>query len=70
MDVMLHLSDLASLAHNERRITITERLRREVPEVMAKYKFHDFDQRKFESDLSSWLDSLPPNKSFERTREG
>jgi hypothetical protein len=70
MDVMLHLPDMVPLAHNERRNTIIACLQREIPEVLNKYKFHNFDQRKFENELRSWFAALPPNTSLERTREG
>jgi len=57
MDVMLHLPDMIPLAHNERRSAIVVRLQREIPEVLTKYKFHDFDQPKFENELRSWFAS-------------
>ncbi len=58
MDVMLQLSDMISLAHNERRRVIIERLSREIPEVLTEYKFRDFDQPRFESELRAWFSSI------------
>ena len=59
MDVMLHLPDLIPLAHAERRRAIVQRLEQEIPEVLTKYEFRDFDQPRFESDLHDWFTSLP-----------
>src|SRR5688572_19040015 len=55
MDVMLHLSDMIPLTHDERRSVIVQRLEQEIPEVLTKYAFRDFDQSRFESDLHEWF---------------
>jgi hypothetical protein len=58
MDVMLHLPDMIPLRHDERRRVVIQRLVREIPEVLAKYEFRDFDQTRFESDLRAWFSSI------------
>ena len=58
MDVMLHLPDMIPLTHDERRRVIVQRLLLEIPEVLTKYAFRDFDQPGFESDLRAWLSTF------------
>jgi hypothetical protein len=58
MDVMLHLPDMIPLTHGERRRAIMQRLEQEIPEVLTKYAFRDFDQPRFESDLHDWFTSV------------
>jgi hypothetical protein len=58
VDVMLHLPDMVPLTHGERRRAVMQRLEQEIPEVLTKYEFQDFDQPKFESDLRDWFISV------------
>ncbi len=58
MDVMLHLPDMIPLTHDERRRVIVQRLLLEIPEVLRKYAFRDFDQPRFETDLRAWLSTF------------
>ena len=58
MDVMLHLPDMIPVTHDERRRAIVQRLEQEIPEVLTKYEFPDFDQHRFESDLRDWFASV------------
>jgi hypothetical protein len=58
MDVMLHLPDMIPLTHDERRRVIVQRLLFEIPEVLTKYAFRDFDQPRFESDLRAWFSTF------------
>lgn len=58
MDVMLHLPDMIPLTHDERQRVIVQRLELEIPEVLTKYAFRDFDQSRFESDLRAWFSTV------------
>lgn len=58
MDVMLHLPDMIPLSHDERRRVIIQRLEMEIPQVLSKYAFRDFDQPRFESDLRAWFSTV------------
>ena len=58
MDVMLHLPDMIPLTHDERRSVIVQRLEQEIPDVLTKYEFPDFDQTRFESDLREWFTTV------------
>jgi len=58
MDIMLHLPEMISLTHAERRRTIVQRLEQEIPEVLTKYAFQDFDQPRFERDVHDWFTSV------------
>ena len=55
LDVMLHLPELIPLLHEERRSIIMERLEREIPEILSKYNFNNFERPRFESDLHEWF---------------
>ncbi len=43
------------LDHESRRRIIAEKIVTEVPLVLKKYKFKDFDLRRFSQDLSDWF---------------
>jgi hypothetical protein len=58
MDVMLHLPDMIPLPHEERRRVIIQKLEWEIPEVLTKYDFPNFDQTRFESDLRAWFAAI------------
>ncbi|PYJ51171.1 MAG: hypothetical protein DME83_07865 [Verrucomicrobia bacterium] len=58
MDVILHLPEMIPLTHDERRRVILQRLELEIPEVLTKYEFRDFDRARFESDMHDWFTSV------------
>jgi len=55
MDVMLHLPEMIPLPHEERRGIIIDRLEQEIPEILNKYDFDNFDRSRFNSDLHEWF---------------
>ena len=55
MDVMLHLPEMIGFTHDDRRHVIMSRLEQEIPEIIDKYDFADFDRAKFDSDLCEWF---------------
>ena len=55
MDIMLDLEQMMQLDHESRRKIIAEKIVTEVPLVLRKYKFKDFDLPRFSKDLSDWF---------------
>ena len=55
MDIMLDLEQMMQLDHESRRKIIAEKIVTEVPLVLKKYKFKDFDLPRFSKDLSDWF---------------
>ena len=64
IDVMLDFESMVMAATTERRLRVVgAALLSEVPRVIAKYKFRNFDLSRFASDLRSWFELngwLPP----------
>jgi len=57
MDIMLDLDEMMAATPKIRQKILVERLLKEVPETLAKYKFPDFDFNRFVADLTSWIAS-------------
>jgi len=55
MDIMLDLEQMMQLDHESRRKIIAEKIVTELPLVLKKYKFKDFDLPRFSQDLSDWF---------------
>jgi len=55
MDVMLDLPEMIALTHDGRRRVIMSKLEREIPKILNKYDFADFDRTRFETDLCDWF---------------
>ncbi|SRR6266581_3315421 len=55
MDIMLDLEQMMQVDHESRRKIIAEKIATEVPLVLKKYKFKDFDLPRFSQDLSDWF---------------
>ena len=55
MDIMLDLEQMMQLDHESRRKIIAAKIVAEVPLVLKKYKFKDFDLPRFSQDLSDWF---------------
>ena len=51
MDIMLDLAEMKRVDRSRRKTLVTERLIREVPEVLSKYKISDFDSARFIEDF-------------------
>ena len=51
MDIMLKLNDFIEATHQKRRELVAENILKEVPKVLKKYNFKDFEYDKFISDL-------------------
>ncbi len=57
LDVMLDLPQMKAADNAMRKRIVTERLSKEVPEVVSQYKISDFDAAGFISDLKAWIAS-------------
>ncbi len=55
LDIMLNLNQFKELEQTERNRLVSQRLFRELPPIIAKYKLESFDLEKFEKDLQKWL---------------
>jgi hypothetical protein len=55
MDIMLDYEHMTTTDTAGRKRYVAEKLVNEVPQIIAKYKFRDFDLKRFSSDLSHWF---------------
>ena len=55
IDIMLDYNLFIQIDQGEKKKIIAQRLLTEVPSIIARYKFPDFDLPKFESDMKMWL---------------
>ena len=55
-DIMLGYEHMTTTATAGRKRYVAEKLINEVPQIIAKYKFRDFDLKRFSSDLSHWFE--------------
>ena len=55
LDIMLDLNQIRTASPSARKRFVVERLSSEIPELLKKYRFLDFDEAKFVDDLRSWL---------------
>jgi len=55
-DIMLDLEQMKGADAVTRKRIIAEKLVNEVPQIVAKYKFKDFDLKRFSFDLRSWFE--------------
>lgn len=56
MDIMLDLNVMKRLDAEARRGLVAEKMSIEVPQIVAKYKFKDFDLKRFSVDLRGWFE--------------
>ena len=56
VDLMLDLNVMKCLDAGARRRLVAEKISTEVPQIVAKYKFKDFDLKRFSSDLRGWFE--------------
>lgn len=52
MDIMLDYLNFVTASHAQRRQMVAKHLQTEIPLVIAKYKFKDFDLERFSTDLN------------------
>ena len=52
---MLDLPHFLEILQKEREEIIVDKIITEVPQVIAKYKFKDFELVRFEKDLKKWM---------------
>lgn len=57
MDIMLDFDQMKSADSETRKSIVAEKLVNEVPQIIAKYKFRDFDLKRFSLDLSNWFEN-------------
>jgi|GEM_PF-1072940 len=55
IDIMLNMYEFMSINDEERVRIVSVKLLEEIPPIIKKYKFKDFDLLKFETDLKNWL---------------
>ena len=58
LDIMLDLNQFRQIEQKNREKIITQRLLSEIPPVVAKYKFNDFDLLTFTNDLKQWVERI------------
>jgi hypothetical protein len=56
MDIMLDYEHMTTTDTDGRKRYVAEKLINEVPQIIAKYKFRDFDLKRFSSDLRLWFE--------------
>lgn len=56
MDIMLDLDVMSRADSVTRKRIVGEKIANEVPQIVAKYKFRDFDLKRFSSDLRVWFE--------------
>lgn len=56
LDIMLVLDVMSRASLATRKSIVGEKIVTEVPQIVAKYKFKDFDLKRFSSDLKSWFE--------------
>jgi hypothetical protein len=55
MDIMLDLNQFKQITQEQRELLVAEKMRTEIPPVLKKYKFEQFDVDAFETDLRNWM---------------
>ena len=61
MDIMLDYEQFIVISQSERNKIVIKKLISEVPEVLAKYKFEDFNYSKFQKDFVSFFGKVLKN---------
>jgi len=57
---MLDFDQFKRIDQQERNKIVAEKFIAEIPAIIAKYKFQDFDLKKFTADLSKFMKKLIP----------
>lgn len=57
-DIMLDLKQFKIISHTDRERIIAEKLLSEIPAIVLKYKFKNFDLERFKIDLKGWFEKL------------
>ena len=63
MDIMLDFPQMRELSHEQRKAIILQRLGDEIPTILRKYAFKDFDEPRFVDDLKNWLKEIGGRKA-------
>jgi len=58
LDIMLDFDQFKNLDQNQRNKIAAEKFISEIPAIIAKYKFKDFDLERFSADLSKFMKKL------------
>ncbi|NHZ65215.1 hypothetical protein [Massilia genomosp. 1] len=58
MDIMLDYAEFVSVTAERRKEIVLERLLEDVPRIVRKYKFADFDTELFLSDFNKYYSGL------------
>jgi hypothetical protein len=59
---MLNLEEMKQADHETRKRIVADHLAEEIPPIVRKYKFKDFDEPCFTEDLKNWLSEWPSLK--------
>jgi hypothetical protein len=70
VDVMLNGEEMKQADHETRKRIVAEHLAQEIPAIVRKYKFKDFDEPRFAEDLKNWLSEWPSLKHTRVEPEG
>ena len=57
MDLMFDLNNMIHANMAEGKRIVGEKIVTEIPQIVAKYKFKDFDLARFSSDLKDWFET-------------
>ena len=58
LDIMLDLEQFIVISQKERDIIVAKKLISEIPIILGKYKFTDFNLQQFELDLKRWIGKI------------
>ncbi|MCX2576358.1 hypothetical protein [Pedobacter sandarakinus] len=58
IDIMLDLNQFLKIDQKEREKIVVEKIIVEIPPIIAKYKFEDFNYIKFKADLQKWMSKI------------
>ncbi len=57
LDIMLDLDQMKNSETEAKKRIVAEKMINEIPQIIAKYKFKDFDLLRFSADLREWFAS-------------
>lgn len=61
MDIMFDLEEVVGLPHEDKKKLISKKLAGEVPEIVSRYKYEDFNVEDFVNDFTRWIKSIKSN---------
>ncbi|MBT1697133.1 hypothetical protein KK083_09620 [Fulvivirgaceae bacterium PWU4] len=55
MDIMFDLEEVVRLSHEDKKKLLAKKLSGEVPEILSRYKYEDFNVKEFLNDFMRWI---------------